>query len=135
MEKTKITATLAAGSTAIPFYYEVEIAHELCCKTCAESAPVFTPAFSAGEIKTVGTDQYLININVQGVVTYNPCGNVCTAKSEAISESFAIPYYATTAPTSVEVTQGATVNAIDTDPCKTCGKALVSTTPLSITIV
>ncbi len=41
-----ITPVLAAGSTASPYYYQVNITQRLCFPTCAENMPVFSPQFS-----------------------------------------------------------------------------------------
>lgn len=133
--KTRITTELAAGSVASPFFYEAVLTQTLCHKTCADATPVFAPAFSFVSTQNVGTDQYLINLHIEGVIHYIPCGgNQCCVKAEAISEDFALPYYATAAPTSVIVTAGATENAINAEPCKECSDTFVSKTPLTITI-
>lgn len=135
MAKTTIEAVLAAGSVASPFFYNVEISHSLCCKTCAESTPVFAPAFSFVSTENVGTDQYVITVHVEGVIHYTPCGcGSCSVKAETISEDFTLPYYGTAAPTSVTVEAGTTANEVTAAPCKDCSNTFVSTTPLTITI-
>lgn len=134
-KKTTIEAVLAAGAVASPFFYEVNICHTLCCKTCADSTPVFAPAFSFASTESVGTNQYLINVHVEGVIHYTPCGrNSCAVKAETISEDFTLPYYGTAAPATVTVEAGATVNAVTAEPCKECSAGFVSSTPLTVTI-
>lgn len=133
--KTTITTELAAGSVASPFFYEAVIVQTLCHKTCADATPVFTPVFSFVSTQNVGTNQYLLNLHVEGVVHYTPCGgNACQVKAETISEDFSLPYYATAAPTTVTVEAGATENAVTTEPCRECSDTFVSKTPLTITI-
>lgn len=134
-KKTTITAELAAGSTASPFFYEVTINHKLCQRTCAEDGALFAPTYAYVSTQNVGTDQYLITLQVTGVIHYTPCGaSQCCVKAETISEEFTVPYYSATAPTSVVVAQGATTNNVVTEPCKDCSDEFVSITPITITI-
>jgi hypothetical protein len=133
--KTIIKAVLAAGSAASPFFYEVGICRRLCHKTCAESTPVFAPAFSFVGVENVGTNQYLITIHVEGVIHYTPCGcGQCAVKAETVSENFTVPYYGTAAPATVTLAAGATDNSVAGTPCNPCSADFVSRTPLSITI-
>ena len=55
-----ITATLAAGSSASPYYAQVNISQRLCYKTCKDVAPVFNPQFSFVRLESVGTNQYVL---------------------------------------------------------------------------
>lgn len=135
MAKTIIEAVLAAGSVASPYYYDVVITQNLCVKTCADSTPVFAPAYSFVSTENVGTNQYIITLHVEGVIHYTPCGRgACSVKAETISEDFTLPYYGTAAPTSVTVEAGSTVNEVTAEPCKDCSSIFVSRTPITITI-
>ena len=130
-----ITATLAAGSTTSPDFYEVNISQKLCSPTCADDTPVFTPAFSYVSLSNVGTSQYVINIHVEGVISYVPCGcGTCGTRSQLISQDFTIPLFSATAPTSVTIEAGAAVNSVDAIGCQNCSKDFVSEIPLTITV-
>lgn len=65
-----ITATLAAGSTTSPYYAQVNISQRLCYKTCADVTPVFNPRFSVVSLDSVGTNQYVATIHVEGIISY-----------------------------------------------------------------
>lgn len=133
--KATVTATLAAGSTASPYFAQVNISKRLCKKTCADETPVFAPQFSFVSIATVGTNQYMATIHVEGTITYNPCNtNGCCAKVESISQNFTVPIAATTAPTTVTVTAGTSVNAMQPNGCQNCTRNFVSETPITITV-
>ena len=130
-----ITATLAAGSTASPYFVEVNISQILCSPTCAEDTPVFNPAFSYVGLSNVGTGQYVINVHVEGVISYVPCGcGTCGTKSQLISQDFTIPLASATAPTSVTIESGVAVNSIDALGCQNCSRSFVSEVPLTITV-
>lgn len=130
-----ITATLAAGSTTSPYYFEVNISQRLCNKTCVEAQPSFSPIFSLKGVSNVGTNQYVATIHVEGVIVYTPCdGNVCCTKSQLVSQDFTIPFASATAPTSVSVTAGAPVNAIAGSLCQKCSRQFVNETPITLTI-
>lgn len=130
-----ITATLAAGSVASPYFAQVNISQRLCSPTCVDQTPVFNPAFSYKSIAEVGTDQYVVTIHVEGVIAYVPCGgNTCCTRSQLISQDFTIPLYATTAPTSVTISAGAAVNGVEQVGCQSCSKDFVSEVPLTITV-
>lgn len=130
-----INVRLAAGSTASPFYHEVTITKQLCAKTC--HAPVFSPTFSVVDYKLVGTQEYEVLVNVQGIVTYTPCKSCC-AKSQAINENFILPFKTATAPTAVSVTGGTPRNRIITGngcgTCNRCGNTFVCDVPLDLTV-
>lgn len=128
-----ITATLAAGSAASPYYAQVNISQRLCHKTCADLAPVFNPQFSVVSLDSVGTNQYELTVNVQGIISYVPCGGGCCTKTQPINQNFTIPIYSTTALSGATVTAGSVVNTIATSPCQKCSRAFVSETPLTIT--
>lgn len=129
-----ITPVLAAGSTASPYYYQLNITQRLCFPTCSDNTPVFSPQFSLVGMAQVGTGQYAATIRVQGIVSYVPCNGGCCTKQQPISGTFTIPIASATAPTAVTVTAGATVNTIATAACQKCSRTFVSETPLSITV-
>lgn len=128
-----ITATLAAGSAASPYYAQVNISQRLCYKTCADVAPVFSPQFSVVSLASVGTNQYVLTINVQGIISYAPCNGSCCTKQQPINQNFTIPLYSTTALSSATVAAGSVVNSVATSPCQKCSRMFVSETPLTIT--
>lgn len=130
-----ISVQLAAGSVASPFYLDAVIRQELCHEACASAAPLFAPTFSVVGTEEVGTDQHLIKLHVEGVINYTPCrGGACSVRTMTVSEDFTVPYSGTAAPASVTVSTGETENSIETSPCRTCGRTMVSRTPISLTV-
>ena len=130
-----ITPVLAAGSTASPYFVQVNISQKLCSPSCVESTPVFSPNFSLKSLGNVGTNQYVATIHVEGVINYTPCnGNTCCTKTQLISQDFTIPFTSATAPTSVTVTSGTPVNVISGSMCQKCSTQFVNETPLTITV-
>lgn len=130
-----ITPVLAAGSVTSPYYYQVNITQELCYPACAEEAPVFAPQFVYMGLTQVGTGQYVATIRVQGIISYVQCGGDCgCTKTQPLIQDFTIPIASATAPTSVSVVSGNTVNAISSSPCQQCAKLLASETPLTVTV-
>lgn len=130
-----ITPVLAAGSTATAPYYQVNISQKLCSSSCAENTPVFAPVFSVLSFASVGTNQYVATVHVEGVISYVPCnGSPCCTRSQLLSQNFTIPFFSAAAPTAVTIAQGATVNAIAVAPCHNCSRNFVSETPLTLTI-
>ena len=135
INQATITATLAAGSTTSPYFVEVNISQTLCSPTCVDETPVFNPAFSYVSLSNVGTGQYVINVHVEGVIAYVPCGcNTCSTRSQLISQDFTIPLASATAPTSVTIEAGTSVNTIDAVGCQNCGRSFVCEVPLTITV-
>nr|DAN02141.1 MAG TPA: hypothetical protein [Caudoviricetes sp.] len=131
----RITATLAAGSAASPYYVMANITKRLCRPVCASNTPVFAPAFSLVGFSQVGTGQYVAVVRVQGCICYNPCGtDGCCSRTETVSQTFTIPFASATAPTSVTVAAGNTVNAVSVTGCQSCGRTFVSETPLTLTV-
>lgn len=132
-----ITPVLAAGSTASPYLYSINITQRLCSPACAENPPVFYPQFSLVGISALGGTAYAATIRCQGLISYVPCGKTsCCAKTQPLSQTFTIPFESATAPTSVVVSPvGSTVNEISTSACQTCSRTLVSETPLSVDVV
>ena len=130
-----ITPILAAGSVASPYFVQVNISQRLCHKACVNLTPVFNPVFSLVDYATVGTGQYVATVRVQGVVSYTPCdSNGCCDKMQVISQEFTIPFASATAPTTVTITQGTSVNAIAATGCQTCSRMFVSETPVILTV-
>lgn len=130
-----ITPVLAAGSTTSPYYYLVNITQRLCFPTCADNMPVFAPQFTLVGTTMVGTGQYIATIRVQGIISYVPCnGGCCCTKTQPLSQEFTIPIASATAPTSVTVVAGNTINAIAATACNPCSRTFVSETPLTVTV-
>ena len=130
-----ITPVLAAGSTASPFYWLVNIAQRLCHKSCVEATPLFQPTFTVVSFSEVGTNQYVATIRVDGAIIYTPCdGNVCCTKMQKIGQEFTLPFTSATAPTSVTVTAGTPINAIVGAMCQQCSRQFVNDTPITLTI-
>ena len=130
-----ITPVLAAGSSESPYYVQVNISQRLCYPTCVEKTPVFKPTFSVEGVAMVRTGQYVATIKVEGVISYDPYGGgSCCMKSQLISQTFTIPIASATAPTSVTVTAGTSVNSVSATGCQQCSRAFVSETPLTVTV-
>lgn len=131
-----ITPVLAAGSTASPYSYSINITQRLCSPACAENPPVFAPQFSVENISSLGGTLYAATVRAQGLISYVPCGRTsCCAKTQPLSQSFIIPFTSETAPASVTVSlAGGVVNSIVTSACQTCSRTFVSECPLSITV-
>lgn len=130
-----ITATLAAGSVASPYYIMANITQRLCYKTCVDSTPVFSPRFSVLSFAKVGTAQYMATVHVEGIISYIPCGGDCgCTKQQPLSANFTIPFYTTTTPLTVAITQGTTINDIAASGCVNCSRTFISETPLQLTV-
>lgn len=135
VQPASITPVLAAGSTTSPYFVQVNISQRLCRKTCVANTPVFNPRFSLKSMAAVGTGQYVATIHVEGIISYVPCNGGCDCtKTQPLSQDFTVPISSATAPTSVTVTAGSTVNAMSSVGCQTCSRAFVSETPLTITV-
>lgn len=130
-----ISFSLAAGSTAAPYYFGVKITRQLCAKT--NQAPSFVPTFSVLSFRNIGTNQYEVLVNVQGVVTFTPCGQSC-AKCQGVNENFVIPVYSVAAPTTITATAGTPTNIIipsgGCGKCCNCGNTFVCDVPLTLTV-
>jgi hypothetical protein len=130
-----VTATLAAGSVASPYYVMVNLTQRLCYKTCVANTPVFSPRFSVVSFSKVGTAQYMATIHCEGIISYIPCNGDCSCtKQQPLSCNFTIPFYTTTTPLSVTIAQGATINDVAASGCQSCSRTFTSETPLSLTI-
>ena len=130
-----ISATLAAGSVSSPFYYQVNITEQLCKNSCGNATPDFNPTIVLLGYTNVGANQYVANINVRGTICYIPCGGgACCTKSQLVSGTFSVPFYSEEVPTSVTISQGASVNDVNTSGCSRCGNTFVCECPLTLTL-
>ena len=129
-----ITPTLAAGSVASPYYFEVNITQKLCHKTCKDNTPVFVPQFTLEGVSEVGTNQYVASVRVQGIISYTPCDGSCCTKQQPLNQVFTIPFAFTGTP-DVTVTAGVSVNEILANACHNCSRNFVSETPITLTVV
>jgi hypothetical protein len=135
VQPANITATLAAGSVASPFYVMANITQRLCYKTCAANTPVFSPRFSVLSFAKVGTSQYMATCHVEGIISYIPCGGGCDCtKQQPLSQNFTIPFYSTSTPLTVSIVQGTTINDVAVSGCQSCSRSFISETPLSLTV-
>lgn len=129
-----ITPVLALGSSASPYFLQVNITQRLCFQTCVEQTPVFSPSFSLLGVSQVGASQYIATIRVEGIISYVPCNGGCECtKQQPLSQEFTVPISSTSTPT-VTITKGATVNAMAASGCQRCSRQFVSETPLTITV-
>ena len=134
IQSATIVATLAAGSIDTPYSYLVSVTQRLCSPTCAETTPVFAPQYSLVSTSNVGTNLYSVKLNVQGIISYIPCGgSCCCAKTQPINQNFTILIESATAPT-VTVAQGTTQNTMSVTACRPCSRTFKSDTPLTITV-
>lgn len=131
-----ITPVLAAGSTASPYLYSINITQKLCSPACVENPPVFAPQFTKESVSSLGGNLYAVTVRVQGLISYVPCGKCsCCAKTQPLSQVFTIPFTSETEPTSVTIAlAGGVVNTIVTTACQTCSRTFVCECPLSITV-
>lgn len=131
-----ITAELAAGSTASPYQYVINISQRLCNPVCVSNVPVFMPQFAVvGSPVQIGTNLYVATVQVQGTINYTPCNTGgCCDRTQAINQQFNIKFVSTTAPTSVTIAAGNTVNSISAAACQNCSRSFVSETPLTVTV-
>lgn len=130
-----ITATLAAGSTASPYAYLVNVTQRLCFPTCVETTPVFLPQYSIVSTTLVGTGLYSVTINVQGTISYVQCGGGCgCTKTQPLNQDFTILIASAAVPTAVTLSQGATNNSVSATACQDFKRTFVSETPLTITV-
>lgn len=130
-----INFDLAAGSTASPYYGQVNITQRLCSPTCVNKTPVFQPTFSVKEVVAVGTGQYVVTVKVEGVISYTSgMGDNCCTRSQLVSQEFTIPIASATSPTSVTLTPGVSVNTMAASCCQNTSRTFVSETPLVVTV-
>lgn len=130
-----ITPVLALGSVASPYFVQVQIAQRLCYKTCVDNTPVFNPRFSVKSVALVAPTQYVATIHVEGIISYVQCNGGCgCTKQQPLSQDFTIPISKTGTAPVVNINQGASVNAVASVGCQTCGRSFLSETPLTITV-
>lgn len=130
-----ITPVLALGSVASPYFVQVQIAQRLCYKTCVDNTPVFSPRFSIKSVALVAPTQYVATIHVEGIISYVQCHGGCgCTKQQPLSQDFTIPISKTGTAPVVSLVQGESVNAVASVGCQTCGRNLISETPLTITV-
>jgi hypothetical protein len=135
IQPADITATLAAGSVASPYYILANISQRLCFKTCVQNTPVFSPRFSLLSYSKVGTNQYVATIHCEGIISYVPCNGGCDCtKQQPLSQNFTVPFYFSGTPTTVSLSQGSTINTIAATDCQTCSRNFVSETPIALTV-
>lgn len=134
IQSANITATLAAGSTASPFAYLINVTQRLCYPTCVDTIPVFLPQYSLVSTNLVSTGLYAVTINVQGTINYVPCNGGCgCTKAQPLNQNFTILISSATVPT-IAIAQGATTNAVGATDCQQCSRTFVSETPLTVTV-
>lgn len=130
-----IHATFGAGKNSSPYYYDVNITQTLCQAACCDEKPIFKPQFSVLSVEQVGEGQYIVNVHVEGAVSYIPCGcGSCQTRTQNISQDFTIPVYSATALTGATITAGTTQNLMAKEPCCQCSKTFVSDTPISLAV-
>lgn len=129
-----IETVLAAGSTASPYRFGVNITQRLCTSACADESPVFAPVISYVGASLLSTGLYLLTFHVEGVVHYVPCGcGSCCTKAQVVSQDFTIPLASASAP-SVTIAQGTAVNGIAKSACEPCSRTFVCDIPLTVTV-
>ncbi|MCM1168877.1 MAG: hypothetical protein NC324_02965 [Bacteroides sp.] len=134
IQPASITPTLAAGSTASPYYVLVNITQRLCFPACIEQVPVLDPRFSLKGVSQVAAGQYVATIHVEGIISYVQCHGGCNCtRQQPLSQDFTVPISSTTAPT-VTIAQGTSVNAVAANGCQKCSRSFVSETPITITV-
>lgn len=126
-----ITTTLAAGSNTSPYFFDARITKQLCART--PDVPVFTPVFKVLYFKPVGTSQYEAVINVQGIVTFTPCGSRC-ARSQTINENFVIPFFSAAAPSEIVVNSGIPTNTLTSMGCSKFSNSFLCDVPLTLIV-
>jgi hypothetical protein len=130
-----ITTQLAAGSTASPYYLQVNVTQQLCHSVCTDNTPVFQPKFSVVDVAQVATSQYVATLHCEGIISYVKCGCACAGCSQQpISQDFTIAFTSASAPTSVTIEQAQTTNALSSVACAACSRQFVSETALTLTI-
>lgn len=130
-----IHATFGAGKNSSPYYYDVNITQTLCQAACCDDKPIFKPQFSVVSLEEVGTGQFIVNVHVEGAVSYIPCGcGSCATRTQNISQDFSIPVYSATALTGASISVGTTQNYMAKEPCCQYSKTFVSDTPISLSV-
>ena len=87
-----INVTPSLGSTTSPYQLQVTINQRLCARVCQQNTPVFIPSFEVTDITNVGGTQYMVQVRVQGTISYTRCGCGCEgAMSQPLNTTFSIP--------------------------------------------
>lgn len=130
-----ISVTPSLGSTTSPYQLQVTINQRLCARACKENTPVFLPQFNVESITFVGGTQYMVQVRVQGAINYAKCGcGCCGTMSQPLNAVFSIPVTSVTAPKTVVITKGNTVNGVETSNCQVCGRQFVSDSFVTLTV-
>lgn len=131
-----ISVTPSLGSTTSPFQLQVTINQRLCAKVCKENIPVFQPTFTVLRTTNVGGTQYMVDVQVEGSISYVKCGCGCCGVMPPlpVNATFSIPVTSATAPTAVTIEKGITVNAVQTPNCQMCGRTFISDNFLTLTV-
>ena len=130
-----ISVTPSLGSTTSPYQLQVTINQRLCARACKENTPVFLPQFNVESITFVGGTQYMVQVRVQGAINYAKCGcGCCGTMSQPLNAVFSIPVTSVTAPKTVVITKGNTVNGVETPNCQVCGRQFVSDSFVTLTV-
>lgn len=128
-----ITATLAAGSSASPYSYDIVVHQQFCQKTCVSRVPVFAPQITVERILPVGTNQYELVLNVQGTIAYTPC-HACESAVVPVNQYIKVPVFSATAIESATIVQSPVQNSMVRNGCKPCSSRFESRIPISITL-
>lgn len=135
VQPASITPVIALGSTASPYFVQVNISQKLCFQTCVNETPVFNPRFNLVSVANVGTNQFMATIHVEGIISYIPCNGGCAcAKQQPLSQNFTIPFTTEAPSPVVTISAGEATNTMAITGCRTCGKNFVSECPITITI-
>lgn len=130
-----IHAVLASGATATAPFYDLVIEQQLCRCVCVDDTPLFAPTVTVQSIENVGTSQYLVNMHVEGAISYIPCGcGACESQTQVLSQDFSVPIYSATAITGATPTIGVVANAMHRRSCERCNKHFVCEVPLTLTL-
>lgn len=77
----------------------------------------------------------MVQVRVQGAINYVKCGcGCCGTMSQPLNATFSIPVTSATAPTSVTITKGNTVNAVAVSNCQTCSRQFISDNFVTLTV-
>lgn len=130
--KAVINVTLAAGSSASPYYFLVGLRKHLNRNACMRQMPAFSPQVRLVSYRSIGVGQYEALVNVQGVIGYRrPCG--CSSV-EVINQNFVVPFYVAAAPESVTVEGGDVTNVLLPNGCGNVSRVFASEFPVTLTI-
>lgn len=77
----------------------------------------------------------MVQVRVQGAINYAKCGcGCCGTMSQPLNAVFSIPVTSVTAPKTVVITKGNTVNGVETSNCQVCGRQFVSDSFVTLTV-